>query len=970
MNDTCRLIRWTNRTLVRVLIFPFLVGISTNPQAAEYVPDALYIKFREGAFRETGDGSSVENVLARLGAAGAEPAFTIPRTLMGSGKISADVRDRFASIASIKRVNLPPGFDMVSLAQKLCSSPEVVYAEPIYTHTLHESTSDPYFIVSYQDYLKLVRAPEAWEIAKGDRSVVIAIVDAGTDWNHPDLAANVWTNPGEIPDNGMDDDDNGYVDDVHGWDFFGGVGSGGTIIGDNDPTAPQLAHGTMVAGIAAGVTNNGIGIASLSYNVGFIPIKVGYDDGTGGTLVYAYNAVLYAASLGADVINCSWGSPQYSNVGREIVELAAAMGSLVIASGGNEGRYEIEYPARYPTVLAVGSVDLDRWVSLFSNYGPGIEVCAPGSAILSTSINNIYHVYSGTSMAVPVVSALAALVKSAHRDWDADRIRAQIAGTANPVVAGIPFRFLNGSGYINAERALGESVPYIGVVDYEFTETSGNGDDLFSEGEEIEATVTIRNYGAATHNIQLYTVALFGSLASREGGVSVGTLGHSEEKTISGLAFTVRDSLRSDIREVVILEFESDDGYLNYRTIDLTIGPSFATLAANTMHLSINGIGRLGYTDFPDNMFGVPLVLENEDYLESVVFYEPLLFEGGLIVGTGADRISSALRGTEPGVQDQDFIESAPLLFEKAPNGLFHRATASFSDTGAGTESLGLSVILEATAYSDPGHDRYVILSYTLNNEDSATTVEGLRAGLFLDLDLPDTGSVDDYGFYIPEDDILVIAEDAEDREDRLMVGIAVRGSIATPRLIDNMSTDADDFGIYDGFSDAEKWLSLSAGKTGILERGPGDLSLVISPEAFTLASGEEHEVAFIVAYGLGYDDLRAQIENARYRLEHPVFVEEEQHAAIPERFAITSIYPNPFNPLTTICISLPEPAVVSLDVFDILGRRVQRLYHGSRNSGTHAFTLNGKDLASGLYFVRLQDTGGRRSLRKMMLVK
>ncbi len=402
------------KRICTILLFLFIMtGQALPAVTGDYLPGELNIKFRSSGLKKNSTGSSAEEVLAPFGAHDIRQAFLIPPN-MNAKKISAGARSRLESIAAIKRVSFPENLDMEYLAKKLSAHPDIEYAEPVYISRFCDVPNDPALKESKQNYLDFISAPQAWDIAHGDTSVVIAIVDSGTDWNHPDLRDNLWTNTGEIPGNGVDDDQNGYVDDVHGWDFYGSDFFG-RIQGDNDPTSALEPHGTHVAGISAAVTNNGIGIASLSYNVKYMPVKASSDDGE--SIVAGYDGVMYAASNGADVINLSWGSLQRSSVGAEIIGFAVEMGVVVVASAGNEGSERVVYPAAYPEVIAVGSIDLDGRKSIFSNYGPSVDITAPGNVIYSTVLNDTYGLMGGTSMSAPVVSALAALRKSAHRDW-------------------------------------------------------------------------------------------------------------------------------------------------------------------------------------------------------------------------------------------------------------------------------------------------------------------------------------------------------------------------------------------------------------------------------------------------------------------------------------------------------------------------------------------------------------------------
>jgi len=952
-----------------ILLSLFIFAGQTHSAVnGDYLPGELNIKFSSSGLEKKSAGSSADEMLARFGAHDIRQAFLIPPNL-SAGKISAGARSRLESIASIKRVYFPENLDMEYVAKKLNAHPDIEYAEPVYISRFCDVPDDPAYDESKQNYLDFISAPQAWDIAHGDTSVVIAIVDSGTEWNHTDLRDNLWTNTGEIPGNGADDDDNGFVDDVHGWDFYGSVYFG-RIIGDNDPTSTSEPHGTHVAGIAAAVTNNGIGVASLSYNVKYMPLKATPDDGE--EVVSGFDAVLYAASNGADVINLSWGSQQQSSVGAEIIGFAAEMGAVIVASAGNEGSEKVFYPAAYPEVIAVGSIDLTGEKSAFSNYGPTVDISAPGSIIYSTVFNNSYGLMSGTSMAAPAVSALAALIKSAHSDWDSDQIRAQIVSTASPITTGDSYEYLCGGGYINAEKALGESVLHIDVSEYAFSDKNGNNDGLFTRGERIEASFTFKNCGEKTDNVTVSFSSLTGYLIPLKTSFSMAALDHKEERTFTDFQFTVKEDAPVNSREIIHLNCEdTTNGSINFATIDVVVNPSYATFTANKIEISIDDRGHIGYTDFPDNTRGSGFIVHEDSQDETDFFNVPLLFEGGLLIGNSENRISDGTRGAEYGVREEDFVSAEQFIFENAPDDSMQVGTVVFTDEGAGSESYGIKVTLKTTAYKKPEHDQYIIFEYTFENE-SNKTLSGLRAGLFLDFDIPDSGGNDDYAFYAPEDDILVMSGEPDMQNDTFMVGAAVTDSIYTPWLIDNEGTDDYSFSIYDGFTEEEKWLSLSAGKTEVIEKGPGDVSMVLSPESFDLEPGGEKKVAFILAYGLGYEDLKARIANARTRTNQDLPAHVENPANIRQQglFSINSIYPNPFNPATTISIGLPVADTIAINVYDILGRHVHTVFHGFKSAGQYDIQFNGKQLSSGIYFVSLETESGFTSFKKITVLK
>ncbi len=269
-----------------------------------------------------------------------------------------------------------------------------------------------------------IDAVEAWDITTGD-SVVVAVIDTGIDYNHPDLAANVWVNTSEIPGNGVDDDGNGYIDDIHGYDFFN---NDGDPLDDNN-------HGTHVSGTIAAVGNNGIGIVGVNWNAQVMGLKFLGANGRGDTQS-AVSAVAYAIEMGATVINNSWGGSSFSQSLKDAVLDANDAGILFVASAGNNSKDNDSapsYPTSYdvPNVLSVAAIDRLDAIARFSNFGrDSVDIGAPGVDILSTITNSRYAAFNGTSMAAPHVSGAAALLLDDNPGLDAISLKALLTGTS------------------------------------------------------------------------------------------------------------------------------------------------------------------------------------------------------------------------------------------------------------------------------------------------------------------------------------------------------------------------------------------------------------------------------------------------------------------------------------------------------------------------------------------------------------
>ncbi|CAD5962190.1 Thermitase [Planktothrix rubescens] len=295
-----------------------------------------------------------------------------------------------------------------------------------------------------------IDAPEAWDIQKGDPNLVIGVIDTGVDYNHPDLVGNIWTNPGEIAGDGIDNDSNGYIDDVRGWDFASN---------DNNPMDVH-GHGTHVAGTIAGKGNNGVGVTGVAWNAKIMPLKYLNDSGVGPTS-NAILAINYATAKGVKLTNNSWGGGGYSQALYDAINTAGQQGALFIASAGNESNNNDAnpaYPASYnlANIISVASTTRTDGLSSFSNYGATtVDLGAPGSSIYSTLPNSSYGTLSGTSMASPHVTGAAALLWSQNPTWTAQQVKNKLMQTTDPISA-LSGKTVTG-GRLNINNALASS---------------------------------------------------------------------------------------------------------------------------------------------------------------------------------------------------------------------------------------------------------------------------------------------------------------------------------------------------------------------------------------------------------------------------------------------------------------------------------------------------------------------------------
>ena len=469
-----------------------------------YAGDQIMVKFARG-FR-----GKLNTTLVRAGITGLEKLMDTSTGVWYIASVTGDVQQVMANVRALDNVVLAEYDYMYAAADTTLIDSDTV-AEAVQGNG---SCLD-------QWYLRSGNLQKSWDLlrtrgiaAGGDSSVVVAVIDTGVDYTHEDLKDNIWVNSKEIPGNGIDDDGNGYIDDVYGVDLETGRDSG---MDDN-------GHGTHVAGIIA-ASNNHIGVVGLAYNVKLMPIKAGMASGFFNQSQIA-KGILYAYNNGADVINMSFGGKASDIAVQEALETAYTRCVLVAAAGNdgapNEGLFSLPtYPAALSYVMGVMSVDMWGVESSFTNYdvtaysSVEYEVYAPGSQILSTIPGNRYATWSGTSMAAPYVSAMAALLRSAYPDtntYPTKFIYGQIAATGSrSAVCCDPEHHgaHNLPKIVDIYNALTQLPrPEVSAADFlVFDDKSlsdqNNGDGVIDAGETVALAFTLRNRWGAAKDVTL-----------------------------------------------------------------------------------------------------------------------------------------------------------------------------------------------------------------------------------------------------------------------------------------------------------------------------------------------------------------------------------------------------------------------------------------------------------------------------------
>jgi subtilisin family serine protease len=453
-----------------------------------------------------------------------------------------------------------------------------------------------------------VDAPEAWELTTGSRDVLVGVIDSGIDRDHEDLAANMWTNPGESGldvvgndkrYNGLDDDRNGYIDDWRGWDF---------VNEDNDPDDDN-SHGTHCAGTIGGVGNNSLGVAGVCWNISLVAMKFLSAGGSGFTSD-GIEAVYYASSIGVDLTSNSWGGGGFEQGLLDAIADAETRGILFVAAAGNDNvnnDSDPHYPSNYEldNIISVAATDRKDGIASFSCYGlTSVDVGAPGVAIWSTTPDDTYAWFNGTSMATPLVSGMCALLKSYRPSLTSTEIKTAIMQSVDRVPA-LEGKCVTG-GRVNIHKAL-TLVEYLSLTETRFVDAtgagvSGNGDGFLNPGECIGCYVSIKNFGSSTATGVVLQASLptntYVTLVTTN-AIAVGNLAAGESFATAPFLFNLATNMPTPYTVSATITASDGSGFVCSQAVVLAIYSSSTVRGRVTLDgVPLAGV-QIGYTATP-----------------------------------------------------------------------------------------------------------------------------------------------------------------------------------------------------------------------------------------------------------------------------------------------------------------------------------------------------------------------------------
>ncbi|MFZ5433659.1 MAG: S8 family serine peptidase [Calditrichota bacterium] len=520
----------------------------------------------------------------------------IPDGILRRLKVSPDFYDTYI-------VDFRAEYPVLDVLDRLAADKDVRRIEPDLIRRVFRTPNDALWNSQWDK--RLMGAPAVWDVSTGSEDIICVGIDTGVDWNHPDLVPNLWVNPGEDIDgdrvpwteasypgdyddlNGVDDDDDGYIDDFLGWDFIVGMSSCATGEDcdsqmDNDMFGVN-GHGTHVGGIMAARGNNEIGVAGMCWNGTLMALRAGFENNQGEGLIgnaASVQAILYAAAHGARVINMSYGGGGSSPNDVQALNSAWAQGCILFAASGNDGSTEIQYPAGYENVIAVNATQDNDRLAWWSNRGTWTDICAPGASpgIMSTIINS-YAAWEGTSMASPNAAGVAALVWSLFPNMTNAQLRDLLFDTAVDISGNnpnVPAAYL-GHGRISAQLAAAALYPQMEITQFTLNESGGgDGDGRLERTETAEFFFYVTNVPgwANGDDISVTISADSPHLIVSNATIFLGDIGSGQ--TVNNLGNPVFLDAAADLDTAywadLLATFSSPNGYEATQTLQIRIG--------------------------------------------------------------------------------------------------------------------------------------------------------------------------------------------------------------------------------------------------------------------------------------------------------------------------------------------------------------------------------------------------------------
>lgn len=926
-----------------------ILPVESMSYDADAIQGRILVKLTLEAYTRSGGEGDFSSVAGRFGIYRVIPWINPKLLAAQTGLYRRNTPSGLSKEAGLRRI-LVVEYSSLDAPEELVKALErntdIEFVEVLHPRKLCYTPNDPK--LPQQWHIDRISAKQAWDVVKGDSSMIIGIVDSGIERTHPDLNAAIWSNPGETgggkETDGVDNDNNGFIDDWWGWDFSGSNGTNP----DNSPVNQFEPHGTFVAGCAAASGDNSIGVAGVAYGCRLMSVKV-TEDRKDPRLFNESEGVLYAAKMGARVINCSFGGLGKSRAEAELYDVVInTYGVVVVAAYGNNGREQQYFPASYPDVIAVAWTNQSDGRDDLSNYHFRVDISAPGTDIYST-INGDYFTDSGSSFASPQVAAAAALVRLRWPSLDPQHVVEVLRATSDDISANLATNELDkmGAGRLNLNKAVanGATIRSARMESYRIIDVGGDG--VVDPGEEIRLELHIKNYlGAASGVTTLVEPVSPGIAPMDRPQVNFGAMASDESRITSDSAFNVTIPSNTPPNSDIVFRVTTITAdRINRQYITVRVFPSYRTTDNNDVAVTFNSTGNIGYNGI-NRLEGVGFSYMGE---------KSILYHGGLMIGTDSAHLSDAVRlgPTSSGVADGFRLRSPYLLAFNIDSSL-ETGTATFSDAHR-PDSLrvGVDVSMRTLQYRTSAARNFVIVSYAITNTSGAD-ISGLRCGIYLDWDMSLNGLEDSIGY---DADHRLGFMRANDASSPLYSG----ATLLSRQEVGFYAVDNGRDGPTTNFTPEKKWVTLASG----IVNNPliDDMGMTLSAGSIDLRADSTTVVSFAIMAANGFDSLQLAATEAEriYALLSSVPYRAEGITGV-------RLYPNPVTGQeSTLGFDLSHPTRVGVKIYSVVGAMVGETKPRNYPEGARTIQLPCANLPSGVYIYRL--TTGNESHSGQLII-
>lgn len=797
-------------------------------------------------------------------------------------------------ISTIYELQFNSSTDVFKIVNYLSSLEYIEYAQPIYYPKIFAFTPND-LLITNQYYLNNIKAYDAWDLpgGKGDSSIVVGITDTGVDFTHEDLSENIYYNYND-PIDGLDNDNDGFIDNFRGWDVANNDNNPMVEISDLIPVHIRN-HGTYVAGCSSARTNNGKGIAGPGYHTKFLPIKILNSDGIINT---GYEGIVYAADHGCHIINCSWGGTTGHPYGQDIINYATFnRNCLVIAAAGNSNNDVPFYPASYENVLNVAgtnSADV-KWNN--SCFGSTVDISAPGESVFLTGSNNTYINGWGTSFASPIAAGCAGIVKHNFPNFSPLQLLERIRVTSDNIDSLNPNYIEKlGKGRINLYRAITDPLtPSVRFINYNFNSNSG----FYLSGDTVSLTGDFYNYLDTVNDLTITLSSTSQFITMIQSSLDIDKINTSSNynNSTSPFEFIIKDNVPYDEKIHIRINYNSaSDNYNDFQYISITLNPSYYNLNINNIATTITANGRIGYHSTS------PAIGNGFRFNNS----ESWLYESGIMIANSNSSVSNCIRG------DKDFYVVSPARESNNSSSLFKEINSEFKEV---SDSNNFNVLIKqrSLAWNEDNYKDFVIFEYDLINQN-AFPITNLYFGIFADWDI-----MNPYLNKSDYDSNLKLAYTFSSENSSPYMGIKLLSSNNNFRYaIDNLSGGAGGVDISNGYNNEEKYITLSNNrlKAGVAGSGT-DVVDVISYGPSIINANDTLRLAFAL---LGGENIIKLFENAtNAQTKYNSLYSGINSISINDEI---SLFPNPSKDYISI-ISKNNVNIIKIEITDISGKSI-----------------------------------------------